>query len=144
MAKVHASIMLPATAQSVWATIGEFGGIDKWHPAVRKSEQSESGGTVTRSLDLHGGGVILERLETKDDEGKTYSYSILEGPLPVANYKSTLLVTENADRRSCTVEWSSEFTASGAPEAEAVGIVRGIYEAGFESLRTMFRPSAAG
>jgi hypothetical protein len=144
MAKVHASTTLPASAQTVWATIGEFGDIAKWHPAVRKSEQSESGGAVTRSLYLHGGGVIRERLETKDDGHKTYSYSILEGPLPVANYKSTLLVKENADRRSCTVEWSSEFTASGAPEPDAVGIVRAIYEAGFESLQKMFRPSGAG
>jgi hypothetical protein len=49
------------------------------------------------------------------------------------------LVKENADPRSCTVEWSSEFTASGAPEPDAVRIIRGIYEAGFESLRKMFR-----
>lgn len=144
MAKVHASTALPAPAKSVWATIGAFGDIAKWHPAVMKSEESESGGIVTRTLHLHGGGVIVERLEAKDDGRRTYSYSILEGPLPVANYGSTLLVKENADRRTCTVEWSSEFTASGAPEQDAMDVIRGIYEAGFENLRKMFRAAGGG
>lgn len=45
---------------------------------------------------------------------------------------------ENKDGKSCTVEWSSSFEPAGASESEAVKVIRGIYEAGFDNLRKMF------
>ena len=62
----------------------------------------------------------------------------LEGPLPVAKYHATLKVSENAGGLGCTVEWSSEFEAAGAPASEAEKVIRGVYEAGFNNLRKMF------
>jgi hypothetical protein len=59
-------------------------------------------------------------------------------PLPVARYRSTLHVSEKADGRGCTVEWSSDFEPSGASESDAVKAIRGVYEAGFDNLRKMF------
>jgi hypothetical protein len=88
-------------------------------------------------LSLAGGGTIVERLEAKDDKERTYSYSILSCPLPVANYQATIRVREN-DSGGCTVEWSSEFDPSGAPETDAMAAIRGIYEAGFKNLQRMF------
>jgi hypothetical protein len=105
---------------------------------IAKSEETKKGESTIRTLTLHGGGSIVERLDAKDDKSRTYSYSILEGPLPVAKYHATLHVTENAGGQSCTVEWSSEFEASGAPATEAEKAIRGIYEAGFNNLRKMF------
>jgi hypothetical protein len=72
-----------------------------------------------------------------DDGSRSYSYEILSpGPLPVANYKST--ITVHPKGAGCEVQWSSEFDASGAPENDAVAAVRGIYEAGFENLKKIF------
>ena len=102
------------------------------------SEESKEGTATVRRLTLHGGGSIVERLESKDDKKRTYTYSILEGPLPVAGYKATLKVEENKDGKSCTVEWSSAFEPAGAAEPDAVKVIRGIYEAGFDNLRKMF------
>jgi Polyketide cyclase / dehydrase and lipid transport len=138
MAKVNLSTQLPVAARTVWDTIGGFNNLAKWHPAVAKSEETKKGGATIRTLTLHGGGAIVERLESKDDKSRTYAYTILEGPLPVAKYNSTLHVSENEDGRTCTVEWSSEFEPSGAPESDAVKAIRGIYEAGFDNLRKMF------
>src|SRR5262249_16893123 len=84
------------------------------------------------TLSLHGGGKIVERLDSKDEKSRTYSYSILEGPLPVAKYHATIHVAENKDGRSCTVEWSSEFEPSGAPEGDAVKAIRGVYHGSFQ------------
>jgi hypothetical protein len=36
------------------------------------------------------------------------------------------------------VAWISEFEPSGAPEGEAVKVIRGLYEVGFENLRKLF------
>ncbi len=138
MTKVNLTTELPVSAETVWATIGNFDALAKWHPAVEKSEESKQGGAVMRKLSLRGGGTIVERLEGKDDKSRTYSYSILESPLPVSRYKSQIKVRQGKTASSCVVEWSSEFEPAGAPESDAVKIVRGIYEAGFQSLQKMY------
>ena len=81
MAKVRLSTVLPVPARTVWDTIGGFNSLAKWHPAVARSDESRRGTAAVRRLTLHGGGSIVERLEGKDDKKRTYSYSILEGPL---------------------------------------------------------------
>jgi hypothetical protein len=138
MAKVSLSTTLPVPASTVWDAIGGFNSLAKWHPAVAKSEETKEGAATIRRLTLHGGGSIVERLESKDDKKRTYSYSIVGGPLPVAAYKATLHVEADKDGKSCKVEWSSTFEPSGASEPEAVKVIRGIYEAGFDNLRKMF------
>jgi Polyketide cyclase / dehydrase and lipid transport len=138
MAKVSVSTTLPVSARVVWGVIGGFNNLAQWHPGVVKSEEVKEGGATTRRLTLQGGGTIVERLEEIDDRTRTYTYSIVEGPLPVAGYTARLHVEESHDGRSCTVEWSSAFEPAGAAEPEAVKLVRRIYEAGFDSLRKMF------
>jgi len=98
----------------------------------------KEGGATLRKLTLHGGGTILERLEGKDDQEQSYSYSILESPLPVSGYHSRIRVGRGKSAGSCTVEWSSEFEPAGAPESEAAKTIRGIYEAGLENLRKIY------
>ena len=138
MTKVSLSTKLPVSARMVWNVIGGFNNLARWHPAVAKSEETKEGVATVRRLTLQGGGTIVERLEGKDDTKRTYTYSILGGPLPVAGYKASLHVEENEGGRSCTVEWSSEFDPAGASESEAVKAIRRIYEAGFNNLGKMF------
>ena len=136
MANVSVTQDLPVPAQMVWATIGNFNAMPDWHPAVEKSETKTEEGARIRTLSLAGGGQIVERLESADENERTYTYSILSGPLPVADYTATIKVRDSGS--GCSIEWSSEFTPSGAPEGEAVAAIRGVYEAGFENLKRMF------
>ena len=138
MTKVNLSTQLAVPAQAVWSVIGSFNGLPDWHPAIEKSEQTEEAGATVRTLSLAGGGTIVERLERVDDTERSYTYSILSGPLPVADYVATLRVRANEGGLGCTIEWSSEFTPSGAPENDAAAAIRGVYEAGFENLKRMF------
>lgn len=138
MTKVSSSTDLPVPATTVWAVIGNFNGLPDWHPAVEKSELKEEGGGTLRKLSLMGGGTIEEKLEQVDDKERLYTYSIVSGPLPVTNYTATLRVRGDDKGSGCTVEWSSEFDAQGAPESAAVEAISGIYEAGFENLKKMF------
>ncbi len=136
MTEVKVEQELPVPAQAVWSVIGGFNGLPDWHPAIEKSETTTEGGVKVRTLSLAGGGAIEERLEKVDDTERSYTYSILSGPLPVADYTATIRVRESG--AGCTVEWSSEFTPSGAPESDAAAAIRGVYEAGFENLKKMF------
>jgi hypothetical protein len=138
MTKVNMKTELPVPAQTVWNVIGNFNALAQWHPAVAKSEESKESGATVRKLTLHGGGTIVERLEKKSDDDQSYSYSILESPLPVSGYSSKIQVSRGQSGSSCTVEWSSEFEAAGVPENEAAKVIRGIYEAGLQNLQKMY------
>lgn len=136
MAKVSSSTKLAVPAEMVWNVIGNFHALPDWHPAVEGSEKEEKGGDTLRRLSLVGGGTIVEKLEKIDAKERLYSYSILSGSLPVANYEATLRVRDEGG--GCTVEWSSEFDPAGAGENEAAKVVSQVYEAGFENLKKMF------
>jgi hypothetical protein len=118
------------SADAMWAKIGDFCGIAKWHPALEKCELSADG--KTRTLSLKGGGTIVEALTKMDTAGKSYTYSIVSGPLPVANYSSTISVA--ADGTGSVVTWLGKYDAKGAPDAEAAKAIQGVYDSGLQAL----------
>ena len=135
MAKVSMQSPLNMSADEVWNLIGQFNAIPDWHPAVTSSKL-EDGGRIRR-LSLFGGGEIVERLEQIEEGDRLYRYSIVSGPLPVANYTATLRVKDDGKGKA-VVEWSSEFDPAGATETDATAAVQEIYRAGFDNLRKLF------
>lgn len=135
MVKVDMKTNLDVTADEVWKLIGGFNTLPDWHPAIEKSELEEEGSM--RRLSLAGGGTIVEKLEKLDDNERVYSYSIIDSPLPVSNYIATIRVKEDGEGKT-TVEWSSEFEAEGTAENEAMDVIAGIYQAGFDNLKKIF------
>ncbi len=128
----HVGKATPATAAEAWAAIGDFCGIAAWHPAVAKCELSEKDGATYRTLTLKDGAKLLEKQVSFDAKAMSYSYTIEEGPLPVANYKSTLKVLPGD--KGATIDWSGSFDAKGAPDADAVKTISGIYDGGVDAL----------
>lgn len=135
MAKVNMSTDLKVAPQQVWDLIGGFNTLPDWHPAVEKSELTEEGSM--RTLSLVGGGTITEKLVRKSDDERVYTYTIENSPLPVANYTSTISVKDDG-KGNAHVEWSSEFNPEGASESDAVEVIKGIYQAGFDNLNKIF------
>jgi hypothetical protein len=86
----------------------------------------------TRTLSLKGGGTIVEALVKMDTAGRSYTYSIVNSPLPVANYSSTISVS--ADGAGSVLTWSGKYDAKGAPDADAMKVVQGIYDSGLAAL----------
>jgi hypothetical protein len=118
------------SADALWAKIGDFCGIAKWHPALEKCELSADG--KTRTLSLKGGGTIVEALVKMDPAARSYTYSIVSGPLPVANYTSTISVA--ADGSGSVATWTGKYDAKGASDAEATKAIDGVYESGLKAL----------
>ncbi|MEZ5824112.1 MAG: SRPBCC family protein [Geminicoccaceae bacterium] len=137
MPKVTMSTKIATNADQLWQTIGGFGQIADWHPAIEKSSSDGEHKGSVRSLSLVGGGKITERLEEISPSERIYRYSIVSGPLPVANYEAVIHVTDNGDGTS-NVEWSSEFEAAGVPENDAIKTIESVYQAGLDNLRKMF------
>jgi Polyketide cyclase / dehydrase and lipid transport len=128
----HVSKDSVGTPDAVWAAVGDFCGIASWHPAVAKCEISTKDGATFRTLTLKDGAKIFEKQTAFDAKAMTYSYTIEESPLPVANYKSTLKVV--AKDKGATIDWSGNFDAKGAPDADAIKTISGIYAGGIDAL----------
>ncbi|ODN69439.1 SRPBCC family protein [Methylobrevis pamukkalensis] len=99
---------------------------------MEKCELSEKDGASFRTLSLKGGGTILEKLVSRDDAAMTYTYTIVESPLPVANYESTLTV--KAEDGGSEIEWEGEFDAKGASDDDAKKVIEGIYTSGIDGI----------
>lgn len=137
MSKVTMRTDLTVSADQLWQTLGQFSAIGTWHPAIETmTADGETAGSV-RKLDLVGGGTIIEKLERTSAEDRRYSYSILSGPLPVADYEAEIRVHDNGDGTS-TVEWSSDFKPKGVPDSEAVRSIQDVYQQGFDNLAKMY------
>lgn len=55
----------------------------------------------------------------------------------MAGYTAGIKVTGKGD--NCNIEWSSSFKPSGVSESEATKVIEGIYQAGFDNLKKMFK-----
>ena len=121
-----------ATPDSVWKTIGDPSAISSWHPAIASSPVD---GDV-RLCTLADGAQIHEKILDVDADGRSYTYTITESPLPLTDYKSTIRVSEEGS--GSVVEWSTDFEPAGAPAEEVVGLLTGVYQAGLAALRQTF------
>ena len=137
MLNIEESAVLNTSAGEVWQAIGEFGNLADWHPAATTSTLETRGADTVRVVNIAGGGVLTEMLEAQDDEAMSQTYTIVDGPWPVADYHSTLKVTAR-DEDTCTVDWTGSFKANGADDAAASKIISGIYTAGLSALRKRF------
>ena len=135
MAKVNMTTDLDVAADELWNLIGGFNALPDWHPAFEGSKLKEEGNM--RVLSLVGGGEIVEKLEKHDDNERIYSYAITDSPLPIKNYRAEIKVIDQGDGKA-SVEWSSEFSADGAPENEAIELITGVFQAGLDNLKKMY------
>jgi hypothetical protein len=115
---------------ALWKKVGEFCGIGDWHPAAEKCVLSADG--KQRTISLKGGGTLVEGLESVDNANHTYTYTILSGPLPVANYHSTISVSP--DPKGSSIKWVGKYDAKGASDADAKKVIDGIYDSGEKAL----------
>ena len=109
---------------AVWKKIGDFCGIKSCIPAVSGCVISADG--KQRTVSLKNGGEVVERLDNWDDAKRSYSYSIMSGPLAVSDYHSTLSILP--DGKGSALNWHSTYQAKGTSDAEAQKLIDGIYE----------------
>jgi hypothetical protein len=133
MTKVTVATKVTAPAEEVWRLVGGWNALPDWHPAVETSAIEEGG--HKRRLKLADGAEITEQLEKFDGEAKTYTYSIIASPLPLADYRSTITVRREGE--TSTIEWSTTFEPVGVPETELAKSLENFYQSGFDNLRKL-------
>ncbi len=133
MAKVKVEEEIAGDAAAVWKLMSDFGGLKAWNPAMKSCEIEGDGIGAVRTIDMGGDIVIVERLESLDEAVKTYTYSIIEAPLPAKGYLAKVVVSEPQPGRT-KILWTSEFEPDGAPEADLIGLFEGIYKGGIQAI----------
>jgi hypothetical protein len=135
--EVTQSVEVAAAPEEVWQAIAGFCTIAAWHPMVASCVDGEQNGVAMRTLTTTDGAVLVERRVQYSDEGMSYSYQIVESPLPVKDYESTLAVMDGPE--GAMVTWSGEFDANGASAADALEVIDDIYGAGLAALKEQLR-----
>jgi NADPH2:quinone reductase len=142
------SAVIDAPIDRVWAVLRDFNSHSRWHPAVARSrmENDVDGDVVggVRGFSLTDGAEVREQLLHHSDRECTYTYCILDSPLPLFDYLATVRLKPVTDGNQTFWEWRLQFRAPDDRAAELKNLVgRQICEAGFTGLRTFLAEQAA-
>lgn len=141
MVKVIRSTILMAPVEAVWDVIRDFNGHDQWHPAVATSQiergnPSDMVGCVRR-FKLEDGSELREQLLTLSDIEQSFTYCLLDTPIPLFNYVAHCRLFPVTDGDATFWEWESRFdTPAGQEQVLAEMVGDNIYSAGFEAVRS--------
>src|SRR4030095_12288091 len=140
MARAVKSAIIDAPVDRVWALLRDFNAHDQWHPAVKISTierhlPSDLIGCVRR-FQLQDGSGLREQLLTLSDLEMTFSYCLLDTPVPLFNYVAHVRLLPVTDGDLTFWSWESRFTTRRGEEAQMVELVgEQIYQAGFDAVR---------
>lgn len=144
MVKVLRSTILNAPVDAVWDVVRDFNGHDQWHPAVATSQiergnPSDMVGCVRR-FRLEDGSELREQLLTLSDIEQSFTYCLLDTPIPLLNYVAHCRLFPVTDGDLTFWEWESRFDTPEGRETELAAMVGdNIYSAGFDAVRIYMR-----
>jgi hypothetical protein len=125
------TVTVAAESTAVWQVVGDFCDVDDWHPGIVSCVLEARDGTVHRQLTLGDGALVLEQLMSSTP-GVSYTYAIVEAPLPISDYVSTVSITSG---NPTTITWQGTFS-SDVPEM--AGAIQGLYDGGLSALSERF------
>lgn len=140
-------IEINAKPDVVWNIVKAFDGLVNWHPAFSgtpliKGRNGQVG--AVRALTIKDGPTFTEELVAYSEARKAFTYIIVESPLPLDHYQSSISVKANGSGGT-TVAWIGTFTRknprNNVPEAETdaavVNLIIGAYQAGLQTIKTL-------
>jgi mxaD protein len=95
------SIDVDASPDAAWAVVGDLKAAPRFYP---KYVSADIEGDL-RVLTNTEGGKLVERLLERDEAGRSYAYSVIEGA-PVKSHRASFAVEERAG--GSRIVWSTE------------------------------------
>lgn len=142
MGRCYNSAVIPAPRSEVWDRIKNFHDLSWAAGVIEKIEPigAKAGTEVGAARLLND--AFRETLRSLDEDNFTFSYSIDDGPGPMArdavsNYLGTVRLLPVSDNNTTFIEWVSRFDAAADHEVEAFcnpiyAALIGVLKAGFE------------
>ena len=141
MGKCYNSTTINAPSDKVWDAIKDFHDMS-WAAGVITSVEKDGtiGGDTPGAMRLLNE-AFHETLLSFDEEGKTFSYSIDDGPEPltersVCNYTGTVKVHPITSDNTTFVEWRSKYDTND--DQAVADFCNPIYEALLSALKAYF------
>jgi len=147
MPHVVKSTILNAPTDRVWDVLRDFNGHDRWHPAVASSaiERAQSSDKIgcVRRFKLRDGAELREQLLALSDLEQTFSYCLLDTPIPMFNYVAHVRLLPVTDGDRTFWHWESRFTTRPDDTASITRMVaEDIYQGGFDAIRRHLKEAA--
>ena len=105
---------------AVWAVLRDFNGHDRWHPAVATSpiERNQTSDRIgcVRRFRLADGSELREQLLALSDLEQSFSYCLLDTPIPLFNYVAHVRLLPVTDGDRTFWHWESRFTTRPGDE----------------------------
>jgi hypothetical protein len=141
------STILNAPTDAAWAVLRDFNGHDHWHPAVASSsiERAHPPDKIgcIRRFKLKDGSELREQLLALSDLEQTFSYCLLDTPIPMFNYVAHVRLLPVTDGDRTFWHWESRFTTRPEDRESITHMVaEQIYQAGFEAIRHHLKEAA--
>ncbi len=146
--KVVREVVIKADPAEVWAIVGDFGGMHKWHPAVmvstvERKQDAEGVESTYRTLMLNNGGKIVEKRREIQDGEMRLGVLMVQGDIAVSNYSDAITVRSGQNAGESIVTWIGRFNnkanamqaPAGQDDITAIAVVERLYEAGLANLK---------
>jgi hypothetical protein len=135
MPQIEASVTVSVTPDRAFSVV-DFFGDGMWIPGTARCEVMGTGVGALRQITTSDGARIKEKLESYDTKTLRYSYSIVEAPMPLDSYLSTVEV--KAEGAGARITWKAVFSAPQATEEGLRGALEGLFQAAVAGLKTRF------
>ncbi|WP_454845011.1 SRPBCC family protein [Pseudomonas farris] len=89
---VVSSVEVPADAAKVWALVGNFAGFDQFIPALSHIEMTGEGVSSLRKKFFKDGNLVVEQLNSRDDQALNMTWTTIYNTLGVANLWAAMSV----------------------------------------------------
>jgi hypothetical protein len=147
--EVTTSTIFAAPTDRVWQVLRDFNGHDRWHPIVARStiergEPADRVGCVRRFV-LQDGSELREQLLSLSDLEQSFTYCLLETPVPLFNYVATVRLLPVTDGDLTFALWRARFTTRpGEEQAMRRLVAEDVQKAGFAAIRAIVERTGEG
>jgi hypothetical protein len=133
---VVSSVMVACDAARAWAVVGDFSGFDRFIPALSHIEMTGEGTGSLRKKCFHDGNLVVEQLNSRDEQAMHMSWTTIYNTLGVACLWAAMDV-EALGERCSRVTWTiiAEPVEQGMEEFEP--FVQAFADSALENVRAM-------
>ncbi|WP_172597595.1 SRPBCC family protein [Sulfuriflexus mobilis] len=136
--KIYVSAIINAPVEQVWNRVRSF--CPTWHPDVVdchiENDEGDTSVGCIRNFHVQDGGNVREQLLALTDVGRSYSYTIIESPMPVHGYVAELKLQPVTEGGTTYAQWTADFECPAEERENLENLIQGIFKRGLDTLQT--------
>lgn len=136
-------IFLDSDARDVWGVVGDFHGFHKFITGLESIERIGEGVRCLRKKNFSDGNVVVEQLNSIDDESMRMTWSMIYTSFDIGNLWSRMSVFDVEGGRSRVV-WEIVGEPYTGTREEYAQFIDDFLEMAMSNLREMFSSSSNG